>query len=106
MKNGGFSITSWPTLTMQSAFSTARWTKSPSESVALPIHSGCSSSITPLPIWVVKNGIPVLSTNSRNIRAEVLRLAPAPTIRIGRLAARIASTARATALSSATGRRW
>jgi hypothetical protein len=105
MKNGGFSITSWPTLMMQSALSMARCTKSPADSAALPSQSGCVSSTTPLPIWVVKNGMPSLSTNSRSILLVVLRIEAAPTISSGRLALAMASTACAMALSSATGRR-
>ncbi|MNG31601.1 hypothetical protein D3C84_1174330 [compost metagenome] len=40
MKNGGFSITSWPMLTIRSAASTARCTKSPDDSAALPRKRG------------------------------------------------------------------
>ena len=40
MKNGGFSITSWPTLMIRSAASIARWTKSPADSAAQPRNLG------------------------------------------------------------------
>jgi hypothetical protein len=103
--NGGFSMTSWPTLMMQSAASIARWTKSPSESAAQPSQSGWASSTTPLPIWVLRNGMPVRSTNARSISDVSLRFAPAPIISSGRRDAVIASTAWATARSSATGLR-
>ncbi len=72
MKNGGFSTTSWPTLTMTSAASIARCTKSPSDRAALPSHKGWSSSTTPLPIWVVKNGMPSLSINARQSHGGAL----------------------------------
>ncbi len=98
-------MTSWPMLTMQSAASMARCTKSWSDNAALPSHNGCSSSITPLPICVVKNGMPSLSISARSWRAVVLRLAPAPIISSGWRDCAMASTARSTALSSATGLR-
>jgi hypothetical protein len=102
---GGFSMTSWPTLTMQSDASTARWTKSPALSAAQPTNFGCRSSITPLPSCVVRNGIPVLSTNSRSIFDVIVRFAPAPMTRIGDFAASSLATAAATAFWSALGRR-
>ena len=105
MKKGGFSITSWPTLMMQSASSIARWQKSPAESAAQPRNSGCRSSSTPLPIWVVTKGMPVLSTNSPSILLVILRFAPAPMTSTGAFALLIASAASLTALGSADGRR-
>ena len=105
MKNGGFSITSWPMLMMQSALSMARCTKSWSDSAAVPSHSGWVSSITPLPIWVLKNGMPSLSMNAASMREVVLRFAPAPTMSNGCLASRMAAAARSIALCSASGRR-
>ena len=61
--------------------------------------------MTPFPIWVVKKGMPVLSTNSRSMREVRLRLAAAPTSSRGRRAPSIFSTAWKIAFSSATGRR-
>jgi len=105
MKNGGFSITSWPMLMIRSAASMARWTKSPDDSAALPRKRGWRSSTTPLPIWVVMNGIPVLSINCLRTLAVILRLAPAPITRIGLRALCSFSTAASMATCSASGRR-
>ena len=105
IKNGGFSITSCPILRIKSAASIARCTKSPADSAAQPIKSGCLSSTTPLPNWVVTKGIPVLSMNSVNIFDVIFRLPPAPIIMIGDLAAWIFCSARSIAFSSAIGRR-
>ena len=105
MKNGGFSTTSWPMLTTQSASSIARCTKSPPDRAAVPRKRGCVSSTTPLPIWVLKNGMPVRSMSALSAREVLLRFAPAPSMSRGRRATEIASIARATAPSSATDRR-
>ena len=105
MKKGGFSMTSWPTLTMQSDASTARWTKSPADKAAQPRNFGWRSSITPLPNWVVRNGMPVFSINCSSILPVIVRLAPAPITSTGDLAFSSASTAARTALGSALGRR-
>ena len=105
MKNGGFSTTSWPTTRIRSAAAIARCTKSPSDSAAQPSHSGWCSSTTPLPICVVKNGTPSVSTKRLSMRALDLRLAPAPIISSGRCALASARRARAMAFSSHTGRR-
>src|SRR3546814_6223909 len=72
MKKGGFSITSWPRLTMQSDASTARWTKSPADSAAQPRNLGCRSSITPLPSWVVRKGMPVFRSEEHTSELQSL----------------------------------
>ncbi len=105
MKKGGFSITSWPTLTITSAASMARWTKSPDDRAAQPTNLGPRSSMTPLPSWVVTNGIPVFSMNCPSIRLVMVRLAPAPMTSSGDLAASSRLTAVRTDFTSATGRR-
>ena len=79
--------------------------KSLSERAVLPRKSSPCSSNTPLPIWVVMKGTPVLSTNSRSILHVSFRLAPAPITRTGLLACSIIATAALMALYSAIGRR-
>ena len=99
------SITSWPTLTITSALEIARWTKSPADSAAQPRNFGCISSMTPFPSWVVRNGIPVFSTNWSSTRPVILRLAPAPITSNGRSDSSSLRTAARTAFASADGRR-
>ena len=98
-------MSSCPTLMIRSELSMALCRKSLAEREALPRKSGSLSSRTPLPIWVLMKGIPVLSTNARSIRAGSLRLAPAPIRSSGFFASSIMSTACFTALFSATGLR-
>ena len=105
MKNGGFSTTSWPTLIIRSARSIALCTKSPSDRAVFPAKRGSLSFSTPLPIWVVTNGMQVLSTNSLSIFAVSFLFAPAPINNKGDWASSIIVTAAAIALYSAIGRR-
>jgi hypothetical protein len=58
-----------------------------------------------LPIWVLKNGMPVFSTKRRSIWEARLRFAPAPIRSSGDRASAIISDAMATARSLASGRR-
>ena len=98
-------MTSWPALIMRSAFSIARCRKSFADNAAFPRKSGSRSSTTPLPIWVLKNGMLVLSINRRNIFDVNFRFEPAPINNSGCLAFSIISTACLIDLSSAIGRR-
>jgi hypothetical protein len=77
-------------------------------------EQGWRSSITPLPIWVVRNGMPVLSTNWRSIlpghlavgaRADHQHRALAFSIAFDRLAHRLGSARRRRASSGSAANR-
>ena len=66
------------TLIIKSALSIAQWIKSSLDNAAVDKHNLWFSSITPLPIWVEKNGIPVSLTKSVNAFPILVLFAPAP----------------------------